>query len=49
MQTSEKSTLIEALLKGTVTVAFQKIDSDEIRGNALHFESCCIRSELSTK
>ena len=31
MQTSEKSTLIEALLKGTVTVTFQKVDSDEIR------------------
>ena len=31
MQTSEKQQLIEALLKGTVTVTFQKIDSDEIR------------------
>lgn len=31
MQVSEKSTLIKALLNGTVTVTFQKIDSDEIR------------------
>lgn len=31
MQTSEKQQLIEALLKGSVTVTFQKIDSDEVR------------------
>jgi hypothetical protein len=31
MQTSEKHLLIEALMKGTVTVTFKKINSDEIR------------------
>jgi hypothetical protein len=31
MQTSEKANLIDSLRKGTVTVTFQKIDSDEVR------------------
>lgn len=31
MQLSEKEQLIQALLKGTVTVTFQKVDSDEVR------------------
>ena len=31
MDRNETSRLIEALKKGTVTVTFQKIDSDEIR------------------
>jgi len=31
MDRNECSRLIEALLKGSVTVTFQKIDSDEIR------------------
>ena len=31
MERSDKEKLIEALKKGTVTVTFQKIDSDEIR------------------
>jgi|TARA_R110002074_G_scaffold100766_2_gene217627 hypothetical protein len=31
MNLNECKSLIEALLKGTVTVTFQKIDSDEIR------------------
>lgn len=31
MQSSEKEQLIQALLKGTVTVTFQKVDSDEVR------------------
>ena len=31
MDRNECSRLIEALLKGTVTVTFQKIDSDEVR------------------
>lgn len=31
MVTSEKQKLIEALKKGSVTVTFQKINSDEIR------------------
>ena len=31
MNTDETSKLISALLKGTVTVTFQKVNSDEIR------------------
>ena len=31
MDRNEVSRLIEALQKGTVTVTFQKIDSDEVR------------------
>ena len=31
MDRNEASRLIEALKKGTVTVTFQKIDSDEVR------------------
>jgi len=31
METSEKSKLLEALKKGTVTVSFRKIDTGELR------------------
>lgn len=53
MQSSEKEQLIQALLKGTVTVTFQKVDSDEVRVmpctlNPVILEANGIKSEVKS-
>ena len=53
MERNETSRLIEALKKGTVTVTFQKIDSDEIRVmpctlNRTHLEAHGIQTNIES-